>query len=51
MAGQAPAVSVAAGARATFAACTLTGALVDVAPDPAPFEATTLNAQPYPAPS
>ena len=51
VAGQAPAVSVASGARATFVACTITGALVDIAPDAATFDATTLNAQPYPAPS
>lgn len=48
VAGQAPAISVAAGARATFAACTITGAALDVAPDTTTFEATTLNAQPHP---
>jgi hypothetical protein len=50
VAGQAPAVSVAAGARATFAACTITGAAVDVAPDTTTFESTTLNGRPHPPP-
>jgi hypothetical protein len=50
VAGQAPAVSVAVGGRATFATCTITGAAVEVAPDTTTFDATTLNARPHPPP-
>ena len=54
VAGAAPTISVAAGAIAAFVGCTITGGAhppVDVAPDSATFEATTVNGELHPSPS